>query len=122
MRKKLALIIGFGNFWIFQPLSAQTWEKTKRLTWNIGTSRNPSTAVDSSNIIHVVWQDNSKNNNYEILHKKSTDGGATWSKFKRLTWNSGTSLVPSIAIDSSDNIHVFWEDDSKGNFEIFRKK
>ncbi len=56
--------------------------------------------------------------NEEIYYKKSTDGGTTW-KQKRLTWNSGESILPVIAVDSSGNFHVVWEDDSPGNDEIF---
>ena len=122
MKKRLVLVIVFGVFLLTQSISAQTWEKTKRCTWNAGDSENPAIAVDSSNIIHVVWQDDSKNSNFEILHKRSTDGGLNWLKFKRLTWNTGDSTNPSLAIDSSDNVHVLWMDSSSGNREIYYRK
>ncbi len=47
--------------------------------------------------------------------------GATWT-FKRLTWNSGVSLSPSSAIDPDGNIHLVWENDTPGNYEIYYKK
>ena len=48
--------------------------------------------------------------------------GQTWSSLKRLTWNSGGSSSPHVAIDSSDRIHMVWMDDTPGNFEIFYKR
>ncbi len=47
--------------------------------------------------------------------------GATWTT-QRLTWNSGNSYKPTIAVDSSNHIHVVWHDDTPGNREIFYKK
>ena len=34
----------------------------------------------------------------------------TWGPSKRLTWNSGLSSSPGIAVDSNNNIHVVWND------------
>jgi len=96
-----------------------TWT-TKRLTFNSGYSSNPNIATDSNNHLHVVWQDDSPGND-EIYYKKSTDGGTSWST-KRLTFNSGDSRNSSIAIDSSDNLHLVWYDYSPGNCEIYYKK
>jgi hypothetical protein len=99
----------------------ETWDNVRRLTWNAGSSEYPAIAADSSNRTHVVWQDISPGN-YEIYYKRSTNGGSTWSKYKRLTWNSGPSYNPDIALDSSNNIHVVWADVTPGNFEIYYKK
>jgi hypothetical protein len=96
-----------------------TWETNKRLTWNAGNSELPAIAVDASNI-YVVWQ-NYTPGNWEIYFKKSDDGGTTWTKNKRLTWNAGDSYWPVIAIDGP-NIYVVWEDVSPGNSEIYFKK
>jgi len=46
----------------------------------------------------------------------------TWDPAVRITWNSGGSYRPAIAIDSSSNIHVVWDDDTPGNDEIYYKK
>ena len=119
--KKKALIIGIiGIFLHIQPMSAQTWEKTKRLTWNIGLSSHQKIATDSNGHIHVVWQDNSPGNN-EIYYKRSSNGGITWS-LKRLTMTSGSSIHPAVAVDASDNIHVSWVDQTTGNYEIYYKR
>ena len=46
----------------------------------------------------------------------------TWSTPTRLTWNSGDSSEPSIAVDSAGCVHVFWYNDDPGNEEIFYKR
>jgi uncharacterized phage-like protein YoqJ len=92
----------------------------KRLTWTSGGSWNSSIAIDSQDNIYVVWQDETLGND-EIFLKKSTNGGTNWTQ-KRLTWTSGDSWNPSIAIDSQDNIYVVWDDETPGNYEIFLKK
>jgi hypothetical protein len=116
--KKKALIIGIvGVLLLIQPIWAQTWEKTKRLTWNSGMSQAPRIATDSNNHIHVIWSDNTLDNQ-EIYYKKSTNGGMTWS-FKRLTSTSESSIHPAVTVDESDNIHVLWADETPGNYEIY---
>jgi hypothetical protein len=114
----IVLIIGIGL--LFQGLNAQTWSATKRLTWNPSDSERASIATDSSNNIYLVWRDYAPGNS-EIYFKKSTNGGTSWAK-KRLTWNSGTSSYPSITIDTSNRIHVVWQDNSSGSSEIHYKK
>ncbi len=96
------------------------WSTSKRLTWTSGDSVNPDIAVDSSGNPHVAWRDNTPGNE-EIYYKRSADKGTSWSSDKRLTWNSGTSRNPSIAIGLPDDIHVVWDDDTPGNYEIYYK-
>jgi len=98
-----------------------TWSTIKRLTWTSGASSTPAIAIDSKKAIHVIWYDDTPGNQ-EIYYKRSPDGGATWSPVKRLTWTSGGSYMPVIAIDSSDTIHVAWHDNTDGNLEIYYKQ
>jgi hypothetical protein len=121
--KNESIIIGIlGIFLLIQPIGAQTWTATKRLTWLTGESQNPAEVVDSADNIHVVWQDDSEGSSFEIFYKRSTDGGTTWPEYKRLTWNAGGSYVPAIAAGSSSTIHVVWYDYSPGNGEIYYKR
>jgi len=46
----------------------------------------------------------------------------TWSVTKRLTWNPGTSESPEMAVDSSNNIFIAYEDDTSGIPHIYLKK
>jgi uncharacterized protein (DUF2147 family) len=98
-----------------------TWLASQRLNSDPGYSTDAIMAVDSNDHIHVVWNDE-KTGNYEIYYIKSINSGNSWRAIKRLTWTSGHSFYPYIAVDPGDNLHVVWEDDTKGNYEIFYKK
>jgi hypothetical protein len=120
MKKYIFLFSILGFFLLIQPISAQTWTTTKKLTYNSGKSSTPAIAVDTNGHLHVVWHDDTPGIN-EIYYKKSMDGGTTWIN-KRLTFKSGYSRDPSIAIDSNNHVHVVWEDNTSSNFEIYYKK
>ena len=70
--------------------------------------------------IHLVWFDDTPGNR-EIYYTKSTNGGTSWTT-KRLTYNTGESDYPNIAITSNDHIHMVWHDDTPGSREIYHKK
>jgi hypothetical protein len=73
----------------------------------------------------MLWSDDTPGN-VEIYYKRSMDGGTTWTAFPasdpRFTMTSGDSWCPDIAVDSSDNLHIVWDDDTLGNQEIYYKK
>jgi len=117
MRWASSKIVAFGLF-LFVQVAQADWTPAKRLTWNLAWSGVPNLAIDSSNTIHVVWEDDISGNR-EIYYTRSTDEGITWSAAQRLTWNSGECRFPAIAIDGSDTIHVVWEDDTPGNHDIY---
>jgi hypothetical protein len=113
-----------GNWNIYFKCSTDggtTWTTNKRLTWTSGDSLWPSIAVDSSGNLHVVWSHNPPSMPLEIYYRKSTDGGATWTTSKRLTWTAQGSEGPAIAADSSGHLHVVWYDSTPGNVEIYYK-
>jgi hypothetical protein len=107
-------------FWKMSTDGGVSWSGSKRLTSNSAEASNPEIAVDSNNNTHVFWQDGALGL-FEIYYKKSTDGGVTWSGVKRLTWNPGGSYHPTIGLDSSDTIHMVWQDGTPGNAEIYHK-
>jgi BNR repeat-like domain len=120
MKRTVLILLAAGL--IFSVLEAQAqWTPAKRLTWTSGESYNPAIAVDSSGHLHMVWYDYTAGNG-EIYYKRSEDGGESWSTSKRLTWTSGDSHYPAIAIDSLGHLHVVWEDYTPGNDEIYYKK
>ena len=113
-----------GNAEIYYKRSTNggaNWSPAKRLTWTTGNSSNSIIGIDSSGVIHVVWYDEASGA-FEIYYKKSTNSGTTWSSGQRLTWNSGISTFPAMALDSSDAVHLVWSDDTPGNTEIYYKK
>lgn len=64
-----------------------TWGTVKRITLNSGDSNSPDITVDSGDILHVVWSDETPGNR-EIFYRSSTNGGLSWGSSRRLTWNS----------------------------------
>ena len=97
-----------------------TWTVSKRLTWSPEISGSPKIFCDLKGIIHLVWHDNTPGN-FEIYYKQSQDGGNTWIGQKRLTWNSGWSEWPAIAVGPVGNVHVLWKDETPGEETIFYK-
>jgi len=73
------------------------------------TPEAPSMAIDSGGNINVVWMDNSPGN-YAIFFSHSTDGGASFSAAQNLSGSVSGSRSPQIAVDSSGNINVVWEE------------
>jgi len=100
-----------------------TWQASKRLTNTTDDNYFPyisvAIAVDGSNI-YVTWHDDTQGSK-EIFFRKSSDGGAHWQAVQRLTYNSGTSADPVIAVRLS-NVYVTWHDDTPGNEEIYFRK
>jgi hypothetical protein len=100
-----------------------------KVSSNGGDSLTPDVDVSPSGIF-VVWSDISggTSGKFDILFKKSTDGGTTFlpntANAKNISTNSGHSLTPSLAVDG-DNVYVTWSDTTggtSGNFDILFKK
>ena len=91
---------------------------TAESTLSKKSSLNAELAVDGNNV-YVIWQDFLRPTNQEILIKKSTDGGDSFTNTStNISNNMGTSECPSIAI-SKNIIYTMWEDDTPGNHEIY---
>jgi TolB protein len=100
-----------------------------KVSSNSGESLTPDIDVSASGIF-VVWSDTSggTSKKFDILFKKSTDGGMTFlpntANAKNISTNSGHSLTPSLAVDG-DSVYVTWSDTTGGtskNFDILFKK
>jgi hypothetical protein len=98
------------------------WGPDVRLTYDSNNSSTiPSKSVAAEeNIVHAVWRD-TRDGNYEIYYKRSTDNGGTWGPDKRLTSNADYSFNPVVAVSGS-NVHVVWFDNRSGNYEIYYKR
>ena len=111
-----------GNYEIYFRKSTDggaTWLTARKVMSTTGESSYPAIAVSGSNV-YVVWNDNTPGN-WEIYLRRSTDGGATWQTYKRVTNSAMASTFPAVAVDGS-NVHVVWEDYAPGNFEIYFTK
>jgi hypothetical protein len=111
-----------GNIEIYYKRSSDggvSWGVDTRLTNNIALSSNPTIATSGS-LVHIVWFD-SRDGNYEIYYKRSTDGGINWGEDTRLTNNTADSYYPSLATSGLFLI-VVWYDSRNGNGqEIYYK-
>jgi hypothetical protein len=103
------------------PDGGTTWTPSQGLSLNSGGSYSPAITPGSSNNLHLVWFDYTPGN-AEIFYKKSTTGGNAWTSNQRITWTSGNSMSPALAVGPGGTIHVVWSDITPGNEEIFYKK
>ena len=77
-------------------------------------------AVDS--LVHVAWNDDSTGGSYgEVYYKRSTDGGATWGRDTRQTFDSAYSGNVSVAASNS-TVHLTWEESRDGAPNIYYKR
>jgi hypothetical protein len=82
----------------------------KNLSDNAGSSRSPAIAASGANV-HVVWDDDTVGTfQFEILYRRSLDGGATFPNIiKNISGNVvGGAANPDIAV-SSNNVYVVWD-------------
>jgi len=83
-------------------------------TESTGDSREPSLAVDSNGNVHVAWQDvtnyGGSGADIDIFYKRFVPGWG-WTITEVVSTNSTThSRQPSLAVDSSGNVHIAWHD------------
>lgn len=111
-----------GNFDIYHGYSndgGTTWAPAERLTFADGASYNPSVFCSGLDL-HCVWYD-TRDGNYEIYYKRSTDSGTSWEDDFRLTDDPASSAFPFIA-GTDSALHVMWQDFRDGNPEIYYKR
>ena len=111
-----------GNYEIYYKRSTDggsSWGADTRLTSDVAISEYSSVSVSGS-VVHVAWEDR-RDGNYEIYYKRSTDGGSNWGTDTRLTNNSAISYLSCVSVSGSV-VHVVWQDDRDGNYEIYYKR
>jgi len=97
-----------------------TWQPAKNLSNHPGTSWLPVVTVNGSKV-YVAWTD-AVLVNYEICFSKSSDEGASWQAGKQISYNSGDSRHPDIAIDGKRDYVVWVGNHVTANTEIFFRK
>ena len=91
------------------------------LSNNSGRSVDPKIAISGNNV-YVIWRDNVAPESFDILFKRSTDNGATFSDTPiNLSNNPGSSDSPQIAV-SGNNVYVVWADGATGNGDIYFRR
>lgn len=114
---------GMNNFEIYYKRSTNagvTWGPDTRLTYDPDISWYQSLALTGSNL-HVVWRE-TRDGNYDIFYKRSSDQGITWGADTNLTQAPGSSETPCIT-SCGNMLHVLWFDNRDGGaYEIYYKR
>ena len=108
---------------IYHTISAdngETWQEPELID---SIARNPSIAVDSDSILHLVYKLGGIDA-YNIGHR--TYYNSIWSEIDTVFHSEVITVSrPHIAIDSDKNLHCIWKRESGGEFtnsEIYYKK
>lgn len=100
----------------YKKYSGGSWSGVTNISNNGANSRNPSIAVDTANNLHVVWHDFTPGVNPDIYYSKYS--AAAWSAPAAIAATAGTSALPSVVTDTSNNVHVLWADDTDGDYDV----
>ena len=85
-----------------------------RLTNDAGSSMRPRVALDPSQNLVVVWQDD-RYGNYEILWQKFSPLGDPLTPIVRITNTAAASVRPDVACDAAGTSHVVWQEGESVN-------
>jgi hypothetical protein len=88
-----------------------------QLTADSADQCNPAIAINGSDYLYVVWQDN-RRGNWDIYMSNSADG-INWSAENRVTDSNNNEVSPAIAVGSAGRAAVAWQDDRAGNQDIY---
>ncbi len=101
-------------------------------TESIGNSFYPSLAVDTLENVHIAWLDAtdyaSSGTDFDIFYKQWNAVTSLWTTTEVVsTESTADSLYPSLAIDTLENVHVAWNDQtdyasSGTDHDIFYKR
>jgi predicted secreted protein with PEFG-CTERM motif len=75
----------------------------------------------SGNNVYSTWIEKSADNSTNIIFAKSDDQGKSFGAPLHVTHNMGNSGIPKLIADGN-NVYLAWEDNSKGDYEVFLSK
>jgi hypothetical protein len=97
---------------VYRSYSNSVWSETEVVYHNeISNVSRPVLAIDTDNNLHCVWQRAgfSSTPNSEIWYSKRTPNDG-WQEAANISNSYGASEYPTLTIDLSNNVHVFWKD------------
>ncbi|MHA1301724.1 MAG: hypothetical protein ACTSO9_20075 [Candidatus Helarchaeota archaeon] len=107
-------------FYKFWNATSGAWNMTEVIsTESFSSSYYPSIAVDNSGNVHVAWRDytdyGGAGSDSDIFYKFWNVTSGVWSGYINATdvvstESTGDSFEPSLAVDSSGNVHIAWYD------------
>jgi hypothetical protein len=94
----------------------QTFSAAINLSNNTGSSMNPQITILGTNV-YVTWEDDDPSISSipfatDIAYRKSDDSGQHFGTINNISHNDGFSSSPRIAVSSSGNVSIAWQDDS----------
>jgi hypothetical protein len=94
---------------------------TVNLSNTSATTFEPAIAASGNNV-YVVWVESSGGSVWDILYRRSTDGGASFGSIVNLTENTAADGEETAIAASGNNVYVVWSDFSTGTADILYKK
>lgn len=101
------------SMWNYQT---KIWSDTTNIAPLSGIAERPSIAIDQSDNVHVVWNDDydyygTSGSEWDIVYSMKPADSDSWTDVEVVSSEStGVSVLPTIDIDGSGNLHVVWYD------------
>ncbi len=115
----------YDIFYIRWDASSSSWTTTEIVsTESTGSSSTPSLAVDTSGNVHVAWEDFTDyagaGTDRDIFYKRWDVSSSSWTTAEVVSIDSYQLVYrPSLAVDTSGNVHIAWEDKIGTDYDIF---
>ena len=89
-----------------------------RLTNSLSHSDNPDIKIDSNDVPRIVWQD-SKSGVSQIYYAEYDKINKELKNEIQVSNSSSGAIFPHITLDKQNIIHICWQDNRSGNYDIF---
>lgn len=114
--KKISVIILFLIFLSLNNVASDVY----RVTNDTAASQNCIAVADDSGHLYLFWQDN-RSGSYEIYYEKiDINATPSFGNATKISSSGGDAINPSVAL-VGDVLHVVWQDNRDGNWEIYYK-
>jgi hypothetical protein len=105
------------NFFVGSTNGGLTWGSPYQLT-NSKTALWGSIAADTLGKVHIVYVE-APSGQRQLFYRRSLDQGQTFQPPVQLTTASSNKFNGSIYTDRGNRVHVVWQDNRDGNYEIY---
>ncbi len=110
-------------------VSTSSWTSAGEIFSEVGMDNyDPSLDTDSSGNVHLAWEyEDSIHSRREIYYQCWNVSTSSWTSAQDISTESSQSTFPSLTIDSTDSVHISWQDStnyagSGGDSDIFYKR
>jgi hypothetical protein len=96
------------------------WSSDTQLTFSSSHDLKPAVGQMSDGAMWIVWSSD-RSGEYDLYLKSSSDGGDSWSDDMRITTDSGSDKMPSVAQMFDGTIWLVWASDRTGKYDLYYK-